>query len=215
MPTLFWIVPEGGQPAVRLSETGGVQFPGSWTPDGLRLAYVERPQGESASGWDIRMVEVDGRQAPSTLVATPFTDDTPMISPDGRALAYVSEETGRRQVYLRPLSGQGTRIQVSAHGGTEPLWSRGGGELFFRDGRQMLAVRVHTQGQLTVGSPTVLFEGDFLVTSTMPGAPSYDVTPDGRFLMVTRADEQPIPGQLEIMLNWAAELGRRAPPRTP
>jgi hypothetical protein len=156
------------------------------------------------------MLDLDSRPAHSPLVATRFTDDTPMISPDGRALAYVSDETGRPQVYLCPFPGKGTRIQVSVDGGTEPVWSRSSGELFFRHGRRMLAVRVQTQGQLATGPQAVLFEGDFAVTSPVPGAPSYDVAPDGRFLMVARSGEQPLPRQLEVVLNWVAELDRRA-----
>ena len=209
LPTLFSIASEGGQAAARLSDEGGVQFPGSWATNGRRLAYAELRDG-SDTGWDIRMLDLDSRPAHSPLVATPFTDDTPMISPDGRALAYVSDETGRPQVYLSPFPGKGTRIQVSVDGGTEPVWSRSSGELFFRHGRRMLAVRVRTQGQLATGPPAVLFEGDFAVTSPVPGAPSYDVAPDGRFLMVARSGEQPLPRQLEVVLNWVAELDRRA-----
>ena len=208
-PTLFWIAADGGRPAERLARGGGIDFPGSWDPDGRRLAYAELHEG-SSSGWDIRMLDLQTGPVPDPLVATPFTDYTPMISPDGRALAYVSDETGRPQVYLRPLPNQGTRIQVSTDGGTEPVWSRRGDELFFRSGRRMLAVRVKTEGPLVAGAPIVLFEGAFLVTSSVPALPSYDVAPDGRFLMVTRASEQPLPRQLEVILNWSANVSRRA-----
>jgi Tol biopolymer transport system component len=213
-PTLFWIATEGGQPAARLSDDGGVQFPGSWAADGPRLAYAEWRDG-SDSGWDIRILDLKNRPAHSPLVATPSNEDTPMISPDGRALAYVSDESGRLQVYLRPFTGEGARIQVSTDGGAEPVWSRSGGELFFKNGRRMLAVRVQTQGKLAVGPPTVLFEGDFVVASLIPGTPSYDVAPDGRFLMVARSGEQQLPAQLEVVLNWVADVGRRASQRTP
>jgi len=213
-PTLFWLASEGGRPADRLGHDGGVQFPGSWAPDGLRLAYAELDMG-SDTGWDIRILHLDRGSASSPLVATTFNDDTPMISPDGRALAYVSDETGRPQVYVRPLSETGIRIQVSAEGGVEPVWSRDGDELFFKSGGRMLAVPVETHGQLAVGPQAVLFESDFVVTSVVPGAPSYDVAPDGRFLMVVRTGEQPLPRQLEVVLNWGEEVRRRTPPRTP
>jgi eukaryotic-like serine/threonine-protein kinase len=214
LPTLFSIPSEGGQLAARLSDEGSVQFPGSWAPDGRRLAYASLREGAD-SGWDIQILDLDSRPAHSSLVATPFTDDTPMISPDGRALAYVSDETGRRQVYLRPFPGEGTRLQVSTDGGTEPVWSRSGGELFFRNGRRMLAVRVRTQERLAIDRPAVLFEADFAVTSGIPETPSYDVAPDGRFLMVARSGEQSLPRQLEVVLNWITELDRRSPQRTP
>jgi len=213
-PTLFWLASEGGQPAERLGQDGGVQFPGSWAPDGRRLAYAERSEG-SDTGWDVRILHLDRGSASSPLVATTFDDDTPMISPDGRALAYVSDETGRPQVYVRPLSDTGTRIQVSAEGGVEPVWSRDGDELFFKSGRRMLTVPVQTDGQMAVGPQAVLFESDFVVTSVVPGAPSYDVAPDGRFLMVVRSGEQPLPRQLEVVLNWSEELRRRTPPGAP
>ena len=215
-PVLYWVAPDGGQPADRLSRDDNVQFPGSWTPDGRRLAYAQLgPASSTGWDWDIRILDLDQDRASGPLVATPFKDDTPMISPDGRAIAYVSQETGRPQVCVRPLSGQGARIQVSTDGGIEPVWSRTGRELFFRSGRRMFAVPIHTQGSLSVGRPEVLFEGDFVFSSAVPGAPSFDVAPDGRFLMVVRSQEQPLPRQLEVVLNWAEELRHRAPKRAP
>ena len=136
-----------------------------------------------------------------------------MFSPDGRALAWVSDETGRLQVYVRPYPGTG-RTMVSVDGGTEPVWSRSGTELFFRSGRRFYAVPIGTKGALTIGRPSQLFEGDFDWASLIPGYPAYDVAADGRFIMVPSAANRESPARLDVVMNWVEDLMRRAP-RTP
>jgi serine/threonine-protein kinase len=134
-----------------------------------------------------------------------------MFSPDGRALAWVSTETGRPQVYLRAYP-TGERILVSSEGGTEPVWSRAGTELFYRHGQEFLSVAVRTKGIVTVGRPSVLFRGDFLVGSITPGVPGYDVAPDGqRFLVVVRATEAARPARIDVVTNWLEELAAKLP----
>jgi eukaryotic-like serine/threonine-protein kinase len=214
VPSLFSVPAEGGGAAERLTHGGGVQFPGSWSADGRRIAYAERGE-QPSSNWDIRVFDRDRPETRGVAVQTPFADETPMISPDGRALAYVSDEAGRPEVYVRPFPDPGARLQVSTDGGTEPVWSRSTGELFFRSARKMLAARVQTQGPLAVGRPSVLFEGEFAQTPAIPQASSYDVAPDGRFLMVVRSGEQPLPRILQVVLNWPGELARRTPRRVP
>jgi len=133
-----------------------------------------------------------------------------MFSPDGRALAWVSNETGREQVYVRPYPDTG-RTLVSVDGGWEPIWSRNGTELFYRSGRRLYAVPVRTKGVLTIGQPSLLFEGDFDRGSPTPGIPSYDVAADGRFIMVTSTADAGTPARLDVVLNWMQDLERRAP----
>jgi hypothetical protein len=145
------------------------------------------------------------------LVRTPFKDDQGMFSPDGRALAHVSNETGELQVYARGFPDTSRRIRVSTDGGTEPVWAHKGGELFYRRGQQYFSVPMNTAGDtLKAGLPTLLFTGAYIVASVVPGFPSYDVSPDDRrFLMVARADDTPRPTRLEITLGWTEELARR------
>ncbi len=211
-PKLFWIdVQERGE-ATRLGADGGVQFPGAWTHDGHALAYVETDPAIGSGGYDVWLLRPGGDPQPERLVQTPYEDDQPVFSPDDRALAYVSDESGQRQVYVRPFPGPGRRLPVSIDGGTEPVWSRLGTELFYRDGRRYFAVPVHVNdgGALEVERPALLFEGDFVIPSVIPGAPSYDVAPDGRhFLMVARASDTPWPERLDVVLGWTDELAAR------
>jgi Tol biopolymer transport system component len=214
-PRLYWSdVDAGGQPEP-LTREGGVQFPGSWTPDGSTLGYAETANAptEADTGWDIWLLRPGSTPSRSPLIRTQFNEDQPMFSPDGRVLAYVSDETGERQVYVRPFPDTGRRVRVTPDGGTEPVWSRRGDELFYRSGRQYFSVPMAATDHTRPGRPTRLFEGDFVVASLIPGAPSYSVAPDGqRFVMVTRAGETPRPTRLDVVLGWVQDLERRLRP---
>jgi eukaryotic-like serine/threonine-protein kinase len=207
-PTVFWTAIAGGEPTP-LSQGGAVQFPASWAPDGSLLAYAETANTET--GWDIWVLRPGEAGSRRVLIQTPFKEDQPMISPDGGAMAYVSDETGRMEVYLRRFPDLGQRARVSIEGGSEPVWSRRGDELFYRNDRQYFSVPVAlASGSIRVGRPSRLFEGDFLHASLFPGHPSYDVTPDGqRFVAVTRSDDTPRPARLEVVLGWVEDLERR------
>jgi serine/threonine-protein kinase len=170
--------------------------PSSWAPDGQTLAYWTTG---GTSGADIWVRHAD--EAPRSFLATPFNERTPMFSPDGRWLAYVSDQSGRDEVYVQPYPGPGGRWQISTQGGTEPMWSRNGRELFYRNGDSMMAVAVETEPSFTAGTPQVLFAGQYDMN---PGAAqSYDVAPDGRFLMLRSNRES---AQLHVVVNWIEEL---------
>jgi serine/threonine-protein kinase len=210
-PTLYWVDPAGGEEPEMLSRDGEVQFPSSWSPDGKTLAYAEIKLVNSETDYDIWLLSGGGPWKRQNLIRTPFKDDQPMFSPDGRALAWVSTDAGRSQVYVRPYPGPG-RTLVSTGGGTEPIWSRSGTELFYRDGRRFFSVPISTAGTLTVGQPALLFEGDFDSGSLTPGIPSYDVAPDGRrFIVVTGTADAESPSRLDVVMNWVEDLKRRAP----
>jgi len=107
------------------------------------------------------------------------------FSPDGRWLAYLSNESGRAEIYVQPYPGPGGKWQISTDGGTEPLWNRNGRELFYRSGNKMLAVQVTTQPSFSAGKPTVLFEKEYAASEFPATGIDYDVSSDGqRFLMV-------------------------------
>src|SRR4029077_15998782 len=108
---------------------------------------------------------------------------SPCFSPDGRWIAYTSNESGRTEVYVRPYPGPGGKWQVSTDGGTEPAWNPKGRELFYRAGNRMMATPVTFQPAFSVGKPAVLFEGSWLPSPRT--SPNYDVSRDGqRFLML-------------------------------
>jgi hypothetical protein len=131
-----------------------------------------------------------------------------MVSPDGRFLAYVSDESGREEVYVQPFPELGSKKKVSVDGGSEPLWSRDGRELFYRTETRMMAVDVATEPDFEPGSPRALFDDPYY-RSRLGRAAYYDVSPDGDFFYMF----QPIapeskPHEIQIVLNWPALLER-------
>ena len=212
-PTLYWVDSAGGAEPEILSRGGEVQFPSSWSPDGRTLAYAEIAKVSPETGLDVWLLQGGGPWQRQRLISTPFKDDSGMFSPDGRALAWVSDETGRSQVYVRPYP-SGARTLVSPEGGAEPIWSRSGAELFYRYGRGVYAVPITTKGTVTAGRSSLLFEGNFEGGPLTPGIPSYDVALDGqRFVMVTSTSDAESPTRLDVVMNWAEDLRRRVPLR--
>ena len=164
----------------------------------------------------------------SDIVAIPFGEDgesqaivaTPAaeglggisVSPDGRWLAYWADPTGRAEIWVRPLSGPGAAVRVSADGGSEPIWSRDGRRLFYRAGADVWTTDVDpTSVDFSFTPPVLLFSGNY-VRGEFLQPPNYDVAPDGRFLMLKWLDGGD-PGELPLMVltNWMAELERAAP----
>jgi eukaryotic-like serine/threonine-protein kinase len=139
------------------------------------------------------------------VIASRFDERSPAFSPDGRWIAYVADDVGRDEVHVQPFPGPGARTQVSIGGGTEPVWSRGGRELYFRQQNRMLGVTTGLPGSFRPSRPQVLFTGSF---DEWPQRPAYDVTPDGQFLMVEQPAERPIT-HLRVVLNWFDELKRQ------
>jgi hypothetical protein len=137
------------------------------------------------------------------------------ISPDGRWLAYFSDESGQFETYLQPYPGPGAKTPVSIGGGLEVRWSRDGSELYYRSGRALMSVPVETEPTLTVGRPRVLFEGDY-VDGGVSGVREYDAAPDGRFLMIReegtlQVGEADDFDHLIVVEHWLDERRRLVP----
>ena len=131
-----------------------------------------------------------------------------MFSPDGNWIVYSSNDSGRIEIYVRDRTG-GPRIPVSRNGGTEPMWSKRGDEIFYRQGTRMKTVSVEAGFELTLSEPRVLFEGVF--AEGQNGIPNYDVTADGQeFVMVVQDDSAAMP-QINVVLNWDEALKRLVP----
>jgi hypothetical protein len=161
------------------------------------------------------MLGLPGDRKPRPFLQTPANEGGPIFSPDDHWLAYVSDESGRQEIYVRPFPGPGGKIPISTDGGTEPMWARNGRELFYRNGDKMMATAVETNPVFAAGKPKLLFEGHY---ETGIGAfePDYDVSPDGqRFLMIKASEQESAPTQLNVVLNWSDELRRLAPPGKP
>jgi eukaryotic-like serine/threonine-protein kinase len=172
------------------------------------LAYVEI---NPTTGYDVWVVRLSDRIA-QPLLRTDFNEAAPTFSPDGNWLAYISDESGRYEVYVQPYPGPGGKYQISIEGGTEPVWNPNGKELFYRSGDKMMAVDVATQPSFSVGKPSVLFQKPYLPTTAT--TPFYDVSADGqRFLMIKRDEPTGSSSltQIVVVQNWTEELKRLVP----
>ena len=156
---------------------------------------------------------VDGN--PTPFLVTEDDERAPRFSHDGQWVAYVSDQAGEDRVYVQAFPDGGEVIPISTGTGTEPVWSRAGGELFYRDGNQMLVVEIATEPTLRAGRPRVLFEGPYemdVAQFNRSALPNYDVSLDGeRFLMVTRGDSEASAFSINVVLNFFEELKARVP----
>jgi Tol biopolymer transport system component len=203
---MYWKPLDGSGAEERLVVSNRANYCFSWSRDG-RLAYVSV---QPRTLQDIWIVRPDQRDKPTAVLETPFGEGAPQFSPDGRWLAYVSNETGRNEVYVRAFPGPGERLTISTEGGNEVVWSRDGREVFYRSGDAMMAVSVMPGAVLNVGRPRKLFEKQYEPTLAL--WPNYDVSLDGqRFLMVKTVEQEAAPTQINVVLNWAEELKRLAP----
>ena len=175
------------------------QEPTSWSPDGRQLVYTDY---DLSTGADIWVLPVSGRK-PRTLLRTAFNESDGKVSPNGNWLAYMSDETGRFEVYVRPFPDGHRKIQISNAGGKTPVWARSGHEIFYRDEAKMMAVAFPDAQALSPGVPRMLFEKrckDW-----------YDVTADGqRFVVIAPVEQSPVAQPINVVLNWYRELERDA-----
>ncbi len=201
---LRWIDPDGGG-SQAISGTSESDIPTSISPDGHTLAFIR--QSVESSG-DLYVLSLEGDPQSRAVVKTPGYDGAGQFSPDGRWMAYASNESGQFEVYLHPYHGPDRKIQVSTQGGTHPKWNRNGKELFYRVGNKMMVVDVLTSPDLTLSQPRVLFEQRYAFGSATT-IPNYDVSLDGqRFVMVK---DDSASGRVNIVLNWTEELKRVVP----
>jgi Tol biopolymer transport system component len=205
---LYWMPADGSGAAEPLTMGENYKVAGSWSPDGRALAFTEV---DPMAGWHVWFLQVGGDRKARPFLQTPFNEGGPVFSPDGRWLAYQSDESGRSEIYVRPFPGPGGKVQISTEGGTEPVWSRNGWELFYRNGDKMMATAIETKSGFVAGKPKLLFEGHY-ETSMYAFEPNYDVGPDGqRFLMIKGSEQESAATQLNVVLNWSDELRRLAP----
>jgi serine/threonine-protein kinase len=193
----------------RLSTSANFQSPEVWSPDGQWILFQElAPKTRS----DLMLLGISGDPKPRPWLQTEFDEDEASFSPDGRWVSYVSDQTGRAEVWVRPFPGPGAPVRVSPDSGREPLWSRNGAELFYQSGRRLMTAELASRDpELRFKMPRVLFEGGFVPYD--PNVPrTYDVAPDGRFLMI-REDQHLPSASLVVVQNWTGELKRLVPPK--
>ena len=209
VPSIFWKAADGTGTAERLTEGTTALLVNAITPDGTQVvatAATARPNGDLVS------VLLDDARSIHPLFGTEFDERHAALSPDGRWMAYQSDASGVYEIYVRPFPDAEAGLQlVSTSGGTDPVWSPSGDEVFYRQLDRMVAVAVETEPAFTIEARQTLFEGTYRHGS----ARDYDVSADGqRFLMVTSAGQTPDDGpppQIEVVLNWHSELLERVP----
>lgn len=176
-----------------------------WSPNGRVLALTGI---DPITKGDIWMLTLEAPRAPKPFLRSPSNERGPVFSPDGLWLAYVSDESGRDEIYVRPSAAPGAKFEVSVEGGVEPMWARNGHELFYRDGEKMMVVPITLGIGFSAGTPRLLFEGPYELQPN--GEANYDVAPDNsRFLMVRKVS-QSAPVQVNVATGWFQELKLRA-----
>jgi len=202
---LYWKQADGSSAAEPLLIAEFPQYEISFSPDNKLLVYREiHPD----TGRDIWILPLEGERKPQPFLQTSFNEFTPILSPDGRWLAYTSDESGLTEIYVRAFSDSGGgRWQVSTGGGTEPLWSRGGRELFYRSGDNIMSAAIETEPIFKVQTRKVLFEDIYVRNYSHT---NYDIHPDNkRFVMIKSPLEMST--EMIVVLNWFEELNRLVP----
>jgi serine/threonine protein kinase len=173
------------------------------SPDGSVLLYQEF---SAATRGDLKVISLSGDPRPRDFIASPFDDDQGAFSPDGRRVAYVSDESGRKEVFVASFPDPSQRIRISSEGGTQPRWGRDGRELFFvSKGETIMAAPFDPETGAPTAPPARLFDAPISYTFGSHAPLRYDVAPDGRFLIIVRASKDPSP-PLVLVLNWQAAL---------
>jgi serine/threonine-protein kinase len=180
-------------------------WPGSWSPDGRALAFQEV---HPVTNTDIGILALTKTRKRTPFVNSSFGEWDGLFSPDGRLIAYTSLESERLEVYVRRYPGPGAKRQVSNDGGNSPLWAHSGKELFYLNGQKMMVVPIHNGADLTIGTPRLLFEGQYAIAGMLA---DFDVTPDDRAFVMIRSEQAKKWVRLNVALNWFEEIERRAP----
>ncbi len=189
----------------RLTTSQNTQDQTRWSPDGANLIFTEH---DPVTGMDIWTFSLKERKA-QPFVRTPYNEANVAFSPDGHWIAYQSDESGRNEVYVQPFPGLGSKGLVSTEGGTEPVWSHDGRELFYRNGDKMMSIATVIQPTFHASKPEVLFEKPYWYN---PYYAAYDVSPDGsRFLMLKESEQVATATVINVVLNWFSELKQRVP----
>ena len=189
---------DGTGESLRVVDRDGRQSDPSWSSDGTLLVYTDSGASTGDDVWVLPRAE-----APRPVVVTSANEGAPALAPNGKWIAYQSDASGRAEIYVQPFSGPGARQLISTNGGREPVWSRDGRELFYRENSAVMAVAVATGDSFRAGASKLLFDGPYL--NDLTGHASYDVSPDGpRFLMI-RNQEGGLT-ELRVVLNFPQEL---------
>ncbi len=207
---ISWMPTDGSGEVEELTVGKNPQTPGSWSPDGQVLAFVQ--SFSVANKDDIWLLPIAGERQSQLFLGTQFDEVLPAFSPDGRWIAFSSDPSGSDEIYVKSFSGEDGSIQVSTDGGIEPVWAHDGKELFYRNEDRVMAASVQTGPSFQAQTPTLLFEGPYLNGTTLAGGSvNYDVSPDGQRFVMLKGEEGSQQSQINVVLNWFEELKRLVP----
>jgi len=176
-----------------------------WSPDGKSiLVEVADPKQRS----DIFLIDVASKTA-RPLIATPFSESSARVSPDGKWIAYLSDESGRGEIYLQSFPELGHKTLISVEGGGQPLWSRDGRTIYFRSEKDFASASIDmTGGTIQAATPTILFPDTFMRPQAVNHT-TYEVFPDGSFLLFAVPDDViNTQGAVIAVFNWLDEVRR-------
>jgi serine/threonine-protein kinase len=222
VPNLYWRRADGRGEPERLTTSSHPQFPSAWHPSGRFLAFVE---SVSPANLDVMILPVDGDDrsgwragSPRPFANTSSQESWPAFSPDGRWLAYASDESGRWEVYVQPFPNSGGRWQVSTSGGSFPRWSRKRSELLYATPENRVMVVPYSTNQATFVAGAAHLWADVPFGSRFGGAlglgggiaRSFDLHPDGERIAISPSrDEDPATrGQITLIFNFFDEVRR-------
>jgi Tol biopolymer transport system component/predicted Ser/Thr protein kinase len=207
---MYWARADGSSPPQPLSTKLSFAIPGSMTPDGKRLAFSEA-NGNAAQLWSLPLDSAGGQLkagAPEQFLKSAFNDAQPLLSPDGKWLAYESSSSGIVEIYVRPFPAGGGLWKISNSGGRSPIWSGNGHDLLYEAGDQEMAVSYSAKGGAFVAEKPRVWVGKV-------GGTARDLSPDGKRLLVVAPVESPVAAKAEhevvLFQNFIEYLRRRVP----
>ncbi|MDQ6801796.1 MAG: serine/threonine-protein kinase [Acidobacteriota bacterium] len=208
---LYWAAADNSSGEQRLTNSDREQFVNGISPDGRLLAITE--SGNPETGFDIVLMAMTGDHKTQPLLASRFNERDAKFSPDGKWMTYTSDESGRREAYLRPFPGPGGKWPVSVGGADGAMFSNNGREIIFRSGPKFFAAPIETQPQVRIGKPQLLFEKVHREAgwAILPGG--WDISNDDQRILLVRNEAPPTTTSMQIVLNWFSELKRRVPTR--
>jgi Tol biopolymer transport system component len=217
--SLWWIRADGSGSPQRLTESKNIEYPRSWRPDGKVLAFT---QLNPSTNFDIMTLPIEGDEKsgwkpgePKPFVNSAFAEVQPAFSPDGRWLAYSSNESGDYELYVRPFPGPGGKWQISTGGGGYPKWSRDGKELYYRtlDNKIMVANYTASGDSLRADKPQLWSPGQ--VADLGPGNYTFDLHPAGKRFAVLKTpgtEQAAAVNKVSFIFNYFDEISRKVPP---
>jgi Tol biopolymer transport system component len=188
-------------------QSGEQKYPFDWSADGRFLLYTT---SNDKTGVDLWVLPMTGEHKSFPYLQTPVNEGQGQFSPDGKWVAYASNESGKEEVYIQSFPAPGSKRQVSANGGNSPRWRRDGKEIFFiSTDRKMMAAPVRGEGTLEIGGPTALFPAPTASISlnTPSNKQPYAVTADGQRFLLRLPNESG--SSYTVVLNWTAGLRRQ------